>query len=88
MQQCSDNVPPVIRAFVVDGNEINIRYCGTWGEMCRNYVNRLPQNVATKQGINHAILGTGAGDTDRRLPAVAAGLPAGVGDGVRGSEAK
>lgn len=47
----------------------------------------LPQNVATFQGGNHAILGTCAEDTDRRLHAVAAGDVGGVGDGARGSEA-
>lgn len=33
----------------------------------------LPQNTTTQKERNHAILGTGEGDTDRRLPAVAAG---------------
>jgi len=40
----------------------------------------LPQNTTTQKERNHAILGTGAGDTDRRLPAVAAGHVGGVGD--------
>lgn len=44
MQQCSDNVPPVVRVIVVDGNEIEIRYRGTWADLCRNYVRSLPQN--------------------------------------------
>jgi len=82
------NLPPVLDTYVVDGNEINIRYRDAWGNLCRNYVRRLPQNVAAKQGINHAILGTCAEDTGRRLPAVAAGRVGGVGDGVRGSEAE
>lgn len=49
MQQRSDNVPPVIRTIVVDGNEIKIRYHGTWEDLCRNYVKSLPQNRATFQ---------------------------------------
>jgi len=44
MRQCSDNVPPVLDVIVVDGNEINIRYHGTWADLCRNYVKSLPQN--------------------------------------------
>lgn len=55
MQQCSDSVPPVIRTFIGrNGNEIEICYPGTWADLCRNYVNRLPQNVTTFQGGNHA----------------------------------
>jgi len=61
---------------------------GTYGEAAAALVaTMLPQNVATKQEINHAILGTCAEDTGRRLPAVAAGHVGGLGDGVRGSEA-
>lgn len=82
MQHSSD-LPPVIRAFVVDGNEINIRYRGTWGEMCRNYVKSLPQNNAISKVVNHAI----AEDCGRRLPAVGAGHVGGVGDVLCGSEA-
>jgi len=77
------NLPPVIRTFVVDGNEINIRYRGTWDEMCRNYVKSLPQNNAISKVVNHAI----TEDTGRRPSAVGAGQPGGVGAGVRGSEA-
>ena len=47
----------------------------------------LPQNSATKQGGNHAILANGSEDTGRRPSAVGAGQPGGVGAGVRGSEA-
>jgi hypothetical protein len=84
MQQCSDNVPPVIRTFIGrNGNEIEICYPGTWADLCRNYVNRLPQNATALQGGNHAI----AEDCTRRLPAVGAGHVGGVGAGVRGSEA-
>lgn len=43
----------------------------------------LPQNVATKQGGNHAI----AEDCSRRPSVVATGRSAGMGDGVRRSEA-
>lgn len=43
----------------------------------------LPQNNAISKVVNHAI----AEDTGRRPVAVAAGQPAGVGDGVCGSEA-
>ncbi len=57
MQHSSD-LPPVIRAFVVDGNEINIRYRGTWGNLCRNYINRLPQNSTMPKVTQHAIVET------------------------------
>ena len=87
MHQCSDNVPPVIRTIVVDGNEIEICYHGTWADLCRNYVNRLPQNVATLKEGNHAILGNATEDCSRRPSAVVAGHVGGVGHGVRGSEA-
>lgn len=43
----------------------------------------LPQNATALQGGNHAI----AEDCTRRPSVVAAGQPAGMGDGVRGSEA-
>ncbi len=48
--------------------------------MCQS----LPQNNAISKVVNHAI----AEDTGRRLPTVAAGQPAGMGAGVRGSEAQ
>lgn len=82
MQHSSD-LPPVIRTFVVDGNEINIRYRGTWADLCRNYVRSLPQNHIAFQEVNHAI----PGDTGCRPSAVTTGQLGGVGDGVCGSEA-
>ncbi len=50
------NLPPVLDTFVVDGNEIRIRYRDTWGDLCRNYVNRLPQNVATQKVVQRTIV--------------------------------
>ena len=44
-QYDKDNLPPVIGTFTGhDGNEINIRYHGTWADLCRNCVKSLPQN--------------------------------------------
>ena len=83
MQHSSD-LPPVLGTYVVDGNEIRIRYRNTWDEMCRNYVNRLPQNNAISKVGNHAI----AEDCSRRPSAVGAGHVGSVGDGVCGSEAQ
>jgi len=48
----------------------------------------LPQNVATLKEGNHAILGTGGKSDTCRPSVVVAGRVGGVGDGVRGSEAK
>lgn len=63
MQQCSDNVPPVIRTFIGrNGNEINIRYHGTWEDLCRNYVKSLPQKRAAKQEAKDVSM-----DSDRVL---------------------
>lgn len=79
------NLPPVIRTFIGrNGNEIEICRHGTWADLCRNYVNRLPQNVATKQGGNHAI----AEDCAGRPSVVGAGHGGGVGDVLCGSEAR
>lgn len=83
--QHSSRAFPVVN---VDGLSFNVRRKGggTFGDLAAAFVREvsLPQNVATKQGGNHAI----AEDCDRRRASVAAGQPAGVGDGVRGSEAQ
>ena len=47
-------LPPVIGVIVVDGNEIEICYHGSWADLCRNYVKSLPQNSIAKQEGNHA----------------------------------
>lgn len=85
--QHSNRLSPVIHVFMFNGQPVNVRRAcgGTLDEAAVAFVDTmLPQNAATKQGGNHAI----AEDCGRRLPAVGAGQPAGVGDGVRGSEAK
>jgi len=84
------NLPPVIHVFMFNGQPVNVRrQCGgTLDEAAAAFVTTmLPQNTTTQKERNHAILGTGARDTARRLPTVAAGHVGGVGDGVRGSEA-
>lgn len=85
--QHSNRLSPVIHVFMFNGQPVNVRRAcgGTLDEAAVAFVDTmLPQNAATKQGGNHAI----AEDCGRRPSAVAAGQPAGMGDGVRGSEAK
>ena len=84
--QHSNRLSPVIHVFMFNGQPVNVRRAcgGTLDEAAVAFVDTmLPQNAATKQGGNHAI----AEDCTRRPSAVGAGQPAGVGDGVRGSEA-
>jgi hypothetical protein len=52
------NLPPVLDTYVVDGNEIRIRYRDAWGNLCRNYINRLPQNSTMPKVTQHAIVET------------------------------
>ena len=85
--QHSSRLSPVIRIFMFRGQPVEVcRACGgTYDEAAGALVDTmLPQNVATKQGINHAILANGAEDTARRPSAVAAGDVGGMGHGVRG----
>ena len=87
MLQHSGERSPVIHVFWFNGQPVNVRRAcgGTLDEAAVAFVDTmLPQNAATKQGGNHAI----AEDCTRRPSVVAAGQPAGMGDGVRGSEAK
>ena len=84
--QHSNRLSPVIHVFMFNGQPVNVRRAcgGTLDEAAVAFVDTmLPQNAATKQGGNHAI----AEDCTRRPSAVGAGQPAGMGDGVRGSEA-
>lgn len=77
------NLPPVIHVFMFNGQPVNVRRAcgGSYEDAAVAFVETmLPQNNAISKVVNHAI----AEDTDRRLPAVGAGQPAGVGDGVRG----
>lgn len=46
------NLPPVLDTFVVDGHEIEIRYHGTWADLCRNYVKRLQQDTLSPPSPN------------------------------------
>lgn len=84
--QHSNRLSPVIHVFMFNGQPVNVRRAcgGTLDEAAVAFVDTmLPQNATALQGGNHAI----AEDTDRRLPAVAAGQPAGLGDVLCGSEA-
>lgn len=65
-------LPPVLDVIVVDGNAIEIRYHGTWADLCRNYVKSLQHNSIKLQGGNHDIgnhprgpVAASVGDSDR-----------------------
>ena len=80
------NLPPVIHVFMFNGQPVNVRRAcgGSYEDAAVAFVETmLPQNNAISKVVNHAI----AEDCGRRPSAVAAGQPAGMGDGVRGSEA-
>lgn len=85
--QHSGRAFPVIE---VDGLSFNVRRKGggTLGELAAAYtqeiIKSLPQNNAISKVVNHAI----AEDCACRPSVVGAGHVGGVGDGVRGSEAK
>lgn len=86
MLQHSGERSPVIHVFWFNGQPVNVRRRGggTFDEAAAAFVETmLPQNATALQGGNHAI----AEDCTRRPSVVAAGQPAGMGDGVRGSEA-
>lgn len=84
--QHSNRLSPVIHVFMFNGQPVNVRRAcgGTFDEAAGALVDTmLPQNNAISKVVNHAI----AEDCGRRPSAVGAGQPAGMGDGVRGSEA-
>ena len=85
--QHSNRLSPVIHVFMFNGQPVNVRRdCGgSYDHAAGDFVRTmLPQNNAISKVVNHAI----AEDTDRRLPAVAAGHVGGVGDVLCGSEAQ
>lgn len=87
MLQHSNRLSPVIHVFWFNGQPVNVRRAcgGSYEDAAVAFVETmLPQNNAISKVVNHAI----AEDHARRPSAVGAGQPAGVGDGVRGSEAK
>lgn len=47
--QHSNLAPVTVHIVVIDGNPIEVPYCGTFGDMARNYVRSLPQNSAILQ---------------------------------------
>ncbi len=86
MLQQSSVSSPVIHVFMFNGQPVNVRRRGggTYEDAAVAFVETmLPQNNAISKVVNHAI----AEDCTRRPSVVAAGQPAGMGDGVRGSEA-